>query len=65
MKKYFVVETDEAIEFGDVVSLTFFKETEDGKVTIEKDVEFNENSMGLLIETGFIEERETEEERGC
>ena len=62
MKKYFVVETDEAIEFGDVVSLTFFKETEDGKVTIEKDVEFNENSMDLLIETGFIEERETEEE---
>jgi len=62
MKKYFVVETDEAIEFGDVVSLTFFKETENGKVTIEKDVEFNENSMGLLIETGFIEERETEEE---
>ena len=42
MKKYFVVETDEAIEFGDVVNLTFFKEIEDGKVTIEKEVEFNE-----------------------
>jgi hypothetical protein len=62
MKKYFVVETDEAIEFGDVVNLTFFKEIEDGKVTIERDVEFTEDSMDRLIELGFIEEREVEEE---
>ena len=60
MKKYFVVETDEAIEFGDVVNLTFFKEIEDGKVTIEKEVEFNEDSMDMLIEMGFVEEREEE-----
>lgn len=62
MKKYFVVETDEAIEFGDVVNLTFFKEIEDGKVTIEKEVEFNEDTMDILIEMGFVEEREAEEE---
>ena len=62
MKKYFVVETDEAIEFGDVVSLTFFKEIEDGKVTIEKEVEFNKDTMALLIEMGFVEVREVDEE---
>ena len=62
MKKYFVVETDEAIEFGDVVNLTFFKEIEDGKVTIEKEVEFNEDSMDMLIEMGFVEEREEEDD---
>lgn len=62
MKKYFVVETDEAIEFGDVVNLTFFKEIEDGKVTIEKEVEFNEDTMDLLIEMGFVEEREEEKD---
>jgi hypothetical protein len=62
MKKYFVVETDEAIEFGDVVNLTFFKEIEDGKVTIEKEVEFNEDSMDMLIEMGFVEEREEEKD---
>ena len=62
MKKYFVVETDEAIEFGDVVNLTFFKEIEDGKVTIEKEVEFNKDTMALLIEMGFVEGREVEEE---
>lgn len=62
MKKYFVVETDEAIEFGDVVNLTFFKEIEDGKVTIEKEVEFNKDTMALLIEMGFVEVREVEEE---
>lgn len=62
MKKYFVVETDEAIEFGEVVNLTLFKELEDGKVTIEKDVEFTEDSKDWLIEMGFVEEREVEEE---
>lgn len=61
MKKYFVVETDEAVEFGDVVNLTFFKEIEDGKVTIEKEVEFNEDTIDWLIEMGFVEEREVEE----
>jgi ATP-dependent helicase YprA (DUF1998 family) len=62
MKKYFVVETDEAIEFGEVVNLTFFKELKDGKVTVEKDVEFTEDSKDWLIEMGFVEEREVEEE---
>ena len=62
MKKYFVVETDEAIEFGDAVDLTFFKEIEDGKVTIEKEVEFNKDTMALLIEMGFVEVPEVEEE---
>jgi hypothetical protein len=62
MKKYFVVETDEAIEFGDVINLTFFKEVEEGKVTIEKEIEFNEDTMDMLIEMGFVEEREEEEE---
>ena len=62
MKKYFVVETDEAIEFGEVVNLTLFKEIEDGKVTIEKEVEFNKDTMDLLIEMGFVEVREVEEE---
>ena len=61
MKKYFVVETDEICEFGDVVNLTFFKEIEDGKVTIEKEVEFNESTMDWMINMGFVEEREVEE----
>ena len=62
MKKYFVVETDEAIEFGEMVNVAFFKELEDGKVTIEKEVEFNEITMDLLIKMGFVEECEVEEE---
>ena len=62
MKKYFVVETDEVIEFGEVVNITLFKELKDGKVTIEKDVEFTEDSKDRLIELGFVEEREVEED---
>ena len=61
MKKYFVVETDEICEFGDVLNLTMFKELEDGKVTVEKEVEFNESTMDWMIEMGFVEEREVEE----
>lgn len=61
MKKYFVVETDEICEFGDALHLVMFKELEDGKVTVEKDVEFNENTMDWMIEMGFVEEREVEE----
>jgi hypothetical protein len=62
MKKYFVVETDEAIEFGEVINLTLFKEIENGKITIEKDVEFTEESKDRLIELGFVDERGVEEE---
>lgn len=62
MKKYFVVETDEVCEFGDVLHLTFFKELKDGKVTVEKDVTFSEHTMDWMIEMGFVEEREAEEE---
>jgi len=62
MKKYFVVETDEGCEFGDALHLVMFKELEDGKVTIEKDVEFTEDSKDWFIEMNFIEEREVGEE---
>lgn len=61
MKKYFVKETDEQVVFGDVVNLTFFKDSENSKVTVEKEVEFNENTMYWMIEMGFVEEREVEE----
>ena len=63
MKKYFVVETDEICEFGDALHLVMFKELEDGKVTVEKEVEFNENTMDWMIEMGFVEEREVEDEK--
>lgn len=62
MKKYFVTETDEICNFGDALHLTMFKELEDGKVTVEKDVEFNESTMDWMIEMGFVQEREVEDE---
>ena len=61
MKKYFVAETDEICEFGNVLNLTMFKELEDGKVTVEKEVEFNESTIDWMIKMGFVEEREVEE----
>lgn len=62
MKKYFVTETDEQVVLGDVVTLTFFKELNDGKVTVEKDVEFNEDTMDMIISMGFVTEREEDGE---
>ena len=62
MKKYFVVETDEICEFGDVLNVTLSKGIKDGTVTVEKELEFNEDTMDWMIEMGFVEEREAEED---
>lgn len=62
MKQFFCTETDELINFGEVLHLTFCKDLEDGKVTVERDVEFNENTADVLISMGFVEERENRED---
>lgn len=62
MNKYFCTETDEQVNFGDELHLSFFKETKNGKVTVEKDVIFTEDTMDWMIEMGFIKEREEEDE---
>lgn len=63
MKKYFLVETDEVCEFGDVLNLTFFKDLENGRVTVEKEVKFTEDTIDWMIEMGFVQEREVEDEK--
>lgn len=61
MKKYFCVETEEELQFGDVVKVVLFKELEDGKVTVEKEVEFTEDSASWMVDMGFVEEKETDD----
>lgn len=69
MKKYFCTETDELVSFGDTIHLVFQKHIEEGKVTIEKFIEFNEESIGFLTDAGFVEVRDVEEneaeDKGC
>ena len=62
MKNYFCIETDEQVNFGDELHLTFFKNTENGKVTVEKGITLTEDTLDWMIKMGFIEEREVEEE---
>ena len=62
MKKYFCIETDEQVNFGDKLHLTFFKETKGGKVTIEKSITFTKDSLYWMIRMGVVEEREVGEE---
>ena len=62
MKKYFCVETDEPVNFGDVLHLTFCKDVENGKVTVEKEITFTEDTLDWMIEMGFVKERDAEDE---
>jgi len=62
MKKYFIAETDEELEFGDILGLDLTKKTKLGSHTIEGAIKFSELSIPLLLEIGAIEEREVEEE---
>ena len=62
MKKYFITETDEQVEIGDVINLTCEKCIEDGCVTIEKEVVVSEEIMPTLIEMGVIEVEDEDEE---
>ena len=58
MKKYFIKETDELVELGDVIVVEFSKELEDGNVTVEKEIKVTEDTIEGLIELDIIEERE-------
>jgi hypothetical protein len=62
MKKYFVKDTEEELEFGDVISVEFCKELEDGSVTREMEVCFSPDNVEPLLHFGVIEEADVEEE---
>ena len=62
MKKYFVKETDEQVELGDVIEISFEKEIEGGTVTVDKEIKITPITVAVLVELGIIEEREEEEE---
>ena len=62
MTKYFVKETDEQLELGELISLNFDKGLEDGSITIEREFEFTEEIARFLTKMGFVEAREVDDE---
>ena len=60
MKKLFIKETGDVVELGDVVTIHFYKEIEDGTVTVDRDIEITPDTVSLLIDLGFIEEDDVE-----
>ncbi len=62
MKKYFIAETDEELQFGDKIKLDLTKKTKVGVHKVEGEMEFSEASLPLMLEMGIVEEREVEEE---
>lgn len=60
MKKLFIRETGDVVELGDVVTIHFYKEIEDGTVTVDRDIEITPDTVSLLIDLGFIEEDDVE-----
>jgi hypothetical protein len=62
MRKLLIKETDEVVENGDVVMVSFDKELEDGNVTFEKELKMEPATAVLLIELGILEERDVEDD---
>ena len=62
MKKYFIAETDEELEFGDKIQVVLTKKTKHGLHNIETECEFSEDTIPFLLEVGVIEEHEVEED---
>lgn len=62
MKKYFVVETGEVIEFGEPIVVSMEKDIEKGLITVQKQHFLSEENVDLLLALGVIEERDDEEE---
>ena len=62
MKKYFIAETDEELEFGDKIQVVLTKKTKFGLHNVETECEFSEDTIPFLLEVGVIEEHEVEED---
>ena len=62
MKKYFITETDEEVQFGDTVEVNLSKKTKHGIHHVEGEVKVSEMSLPLLLEMEILEEREVEED---
>ena len=62
MKKYFITETDEEVQFGDTVEVNLSKKTKHGVHHVEGEVKVSEMSLPLLLEMEILEEREVEED---
>ena len=58
-KKYFLKETGEELEFGDVINLNCVKELEDGRAIVEREVKFSSEAVEALLHFGLIETKES------
>lgn len=63
MKKYFMKETENEVQFGDIIQLDLTKRTDKGKIKHHHlEVEFQPGIVDYLIEEGIIEVKEFKEE---
>lgn len=62
MKKYYLAETEEEIQFDDMITISCVKSTEDGTVTVEKNIKFTPDNVESLIDMEVIYEQDEEDE---
>lgn len=62
MKKYFIIDGNEPLEFGDTLELELEKEQDGKKIKRKVEVKFTPDTLPLLLEENAIEEREVEEQ---
>ena len=62
MKKYFLIETEEEIKFGDTVDVALHKDVENGEVIVNKKVTVDGDNVDILVSLGILEECEMGEQ---
>lgn len=62
MKKYFIAETEEEVQFGDTIQVDLTKKTKKGVHKVEGEIRFTPDTLSLFLELGIIEEKEVEDE---
>lgn len=65
MKKYFIKDTEDEVQFGDTIKVTGVKSLKDGgEKHLRLECEFTPEIVDMLIEQEIIEEKKTDTEEG-
>jgi hypothetical protein len=62
MKKYFITDTEDELQFGDIIELEFVKDRNGKTLHKHLEIEFTPVTIAFLLSENIIEEREVSEE---
>lgn len=62
MKKYFITDTEDELQFGDIIELDFVKDRNGKTLHKHLEIEFTPATIAFLLDEDIVEEREVPEE---